>query len=431
MPELSLPITGLSMHRLATRLRTHLHSRTRGQSLVEFALVLPIIMMLTLTALDFGRVYLGYINLQNMSRIAANFAANNPTAWTVSADPVIQAKHTETQTQYQNEILGDAAATNCNLPTVAGKQTAPAPTFKDALGNTTLAPKIGDTAQVGISCTFGVITPVISNIVGGNVAVSAFSKFPVKSGMTASMGAAPVGTAPNAAFSANNSIYAPNTINGSTPFTVTFVDSSGGNPANWLWTFNDGTPTSSLQDPPAHTFTAGGNYIVSLTASNSWGSTTAYMTVHVIDPTTVDFTINQPSLTAPSAVTFTSTSSPGGTNYAWTFGTGQGSASGASMTTANHTYNTAATYSVTLTVTYPSGPVAVTKSVGVGAALCQVPKLSGVKRNTSPTTWSAAGFSGTVSDGPGAPSGNYTILSQSQVYPSNVACTSSVVVNNP
>jgi hypothetical protein len=54
-----LSLTGLSMHRLATRLRTHLHSRTRGQSLVEFALVLPIIMMLTLTALDFGRVYLG------------------------------------------------------------------------------------------------------------------------------------------------------------------------------------------------------------------------------------------------------------------------------------------------------------------------------------------------------------------------------------
>ena len=42
--------------------------RTRGQSLVEFALVMPILLFLTLIALDFGRVYLGYINLQNMSR---------------------------------------------------------------------------------------------------------------------------------------------------------------------------------------------------------------------------------------------------------------------------------------------------------------------------------------------------------------------------
>jgi PKD repeat protein len=417
------------MHRLATRLRTHLHSRTRGQSLVEFALVLPIIMMLTLTALDFGRVYLGYINLQNMSRIAANFAANNPTAWTVSADPIIQAKHNEAKTRYQNEIIGDAAASNCSLPLVAGVRTVPAPTFTDANGNGT--PEIGDTAQVGISCTFGVITPVISNIVGGSVAVSASSKFPVKSGMTASMGAAPVGTAPNAAFSANNSIYAPNTITGSTPFTVVFVDSSGGNPTSWLWNFNDGTPTSTAQDPPAHTFLLGGTYVVSMTASNAWGTTTAYMSVVVVNPSTVDFTVNQPSPTAPSAVTFTSTSSPGGTNYAWSFGSGEGSASGASMTSTSHTYNTAGTYSVTLTVTFPTGPVSATKSVAVGAALCQVPKLSGVKRNTAPTTWSTAGFSGAVTNGPGAPSGNYTILSQSQVYPSNVVCTSGVVVNNP
>ena len=43
--------------------------RTRGQSLVEFALVLPVLLFLTLIALDFGRVYLGYINLQNMPHI--------------------------------------------------------------------------------------------------------------------------------------------------------------------------------------------------------------------------------------------------------------------------------------------------------------------------------------------------------------------------
>ena len=57
------------------------HRRRRGQSLVEFAIVLPILLYLTLVALDFGRVYLGWINLQSMSRIAANLAANNPTAW--------------------------------------------------------------------------------------------------------------------------------------------------------------------------------------------------------------------------------------------------------------------------------------------------------------------------------------------------------------
>ena len=44
-------------------------------------MALPVLLFLTLIALDFGRVYLGYINLQNMARIAANYAANNPDAW--------------------------------------------------------------------------------------------------------------------------------------------------------------------------------------------------------------------------------------------------------------------------------------------------------------------------------------------------------------
>src|SRR6478752_572513 len=80
---------------------------SRGQSLVEFAMVLPILLFLTLIALDFGRVYLGYINLQNMARIAANYAANNPDAWGSPADASVQ-------TRYENQILQDASASNCN-----------------------------------------------------------------------------------------------------------------------------------------------------------------------------------------------------------------------------------------------------------------------------------------------------------------------------
>jgi Flp pilus assembly protein TadG len=85
--------------------------RSRGQSLVEFALVIPILLFLTLIALDFGRVYLGYINLQNMARIAANFAGNNPTAW----DGVVVANDAKLKTKYYNQIMADAAAINCSL----------------------------------------------------------------------------------------------------------------------------------------------------------------------------------------------------------------------------------------------------------------------------------------------------------------------------
>ena len=393
--------------------------RRRGQSLVEFAITLPIILFLTLIALDFGRVYLGWINLQSMSRIAANLAANNPTAWQGGGDANVQAK-------YQNQIRNDAAATNCKLPLSGGVQTAPAPVFADTGGNGA-SDDIGDSATVNLSCTFNLITPGIKNIVGGSITVSASSVFPVKSGMTSTMGGGPVGTAPNAAFTGNGTL-APSTLTGAAPFTVTFRDTSGGNPTSWLWTFPDDNTTSTLQDPLNHTFAAPGTYIVTMVATNSLGSSTASMGITVVAPTTVDFNYTLSSPNAPSIATFTDNSSPGGTSYDWTFGSGQGTGTGTNTT---HTYSTAATYDVTLTVTYPTGPVSVTKSITLGSALCTVPSFNGVKRNNAQALYTGAGFTGTVSDGPGAPNGNFTILSQSITATSQVPCNSNILVNNP
>ena len=395
--------------------------RTRGQSLVEFAIVLPIILFLTLIALDFGRVYLGWINLQSMSRIAANLAANNPTAWS-NGDTAVLAK-------YQNQIRNDAAATNCDLPRVGGVTTAPAPVFADTTGNGSTE-DIGDTARVALSCTFNVITPGISNILGGTVTVSASSVFPVKTGMTdPGAGGGLPGVAPNAAFSGNGT-FAPSSLSGVVPFTVIFRDTSGGNPTGWLWVFNDGSPNSIAQDPPAHTFILPGTYVVTMTATNSYGTSTESMGVTVLAPSTVDFTSTTASGNTPLTVTFTDASTAGGTAYAWTFGSGEGSGTGA---TASHTYNTAGTYTVTHTVTYPTGDVTVTKTnyVSVSVGLCIVPHLDNVKRNNAQAVWNAASFTGTVSDGPGAPNGNYTIKSQSLTATSTVPCSSSVVVNNP
>ena len=393
--------------------------RLRGQSLVEFAIVLPILLLLTLTALDFGRVYLGWINLQSMSRIAANLAANNPTAWQGGGDANVKAK-------YQNQIRSDAAATNCQLPLVAGVRTAPAPVFIDTNGNGA-TDDIGDSASVSLSCTFSLITPGIKNIVGNDITVSASTVFPVSTGMTSTMGGGPVGTAPNAAFTGNGTL-APSPLSGTAPFSVTFRDTSGGNPTSWLWTFPDDSTTSTLQDPLIHTFNSPGTYIVTMTATNSLGSSTESMAITVVNPTTVDFTYSLSSPNAPSIATFTDNSSPGGTSYAWTFGSGEGSDTGASTT---HTYSTAGTYDVTLTVTYPTGPVSVTKQVTLGSALCTVPSLNGIKRNSAQAVYTAAGFTGTVSSGPGAPSGNFTILSQSLTANSQVPCNSNILVNNP
>jgi Flp pilus assembly protein TadG len=321
------------------------HDRSRGQSFVEFAIVLPVMLLLCMTALDFGRAYLGWINLQNMVRAAANFAANNPTAWLIPNE-------TATITRYQNQVRNDAAASNCQL----NPATPAAPTFSDTNGDGTTT-EIGDHATVNLTCRFQVITPIISSVLGGTVNLSAAAVFPIKKGLTGTGG----GTGcilPVPAIDAE-----PTT--GSAPLDVEFSDASGGGAGtSWLWGFGD------------------------------------------------------PSATVDGVVTPTSTQRNPGTV----------------------TYPAAGTYTVTLTVTNPCGTVTTDPgtsiTVGTPANTCTVPILDGLKRNKAQGAWGlpkppGAGFTTTVRDGPGAPSGNgWTIVTQSIVALSIVDCGSTIFVND-
>lgn len=413
--------------------------RTRGQSLVEFALVLPIMLFLTLIALDFGRIYLGYINVQNMARIAANFAANNPDAWDVTPDPKGR------DVQYRKQILADATAINCQLPVVGGVPQVPPPTFTDSNGNG--MKDVGESALVQISCSFGVITPGISAIVGDVVKVSAASTFPIKQGMTSTgPGVGGPGSPPNAAFTGNGVVTpvagVPATISGISPFIVEFRDTSGGVPTAWEWTFPGGTQVSSgapltsstAQDPGFVKFVTLGPHVVILKASNLNGSTQTSMTVDITSVTNVNFTSNpaEPVVgTVGLSVQFTDASSPGSA-WAWTFGDG-GTASTQNPT---HVYNSVGTFDVRLTVTYPApdGDVSVTKTgyVNIVSGLCTVPSLIGVNFDAASALWQAppSNFTGTVTKAPGSPSGNFKIKAQTLTANSKVPCTSSVEVSN-
>ena len=46
-----------------------------GSSLAELALVLPIVLLLVLVTVDFGRAFFGWVTLNNMARVGANYAA--------------------------------------------------------------------------------------------------------------------------------------------------------------------------------------------------------------------------------------------------------------------------------------------------------------------------------------------------------------------
>ena len=362
---------------------------TLGQSLVEFALVLPILLFLTLIALDFGRVYLGYINLQNMARIAANFAGNNPTAW----DGTVVANDAVLKTKYFNQIIADAQAINCQLVDTNGDGKIDAsdftPTFTDRNGNGSVT-DIGDTGQVQIGCRFAVITPGIASVVGGTVKVAATSSFPVKTGHDRHRQRrrrwrqrAQRGVQRRTASSR------PSPRRSRSPASRRSTSNSGTRPAATRRrgcgpSRTTGT-TSTLQDPLNHTFTTAGTYTVTMKAMNLYGSSTASMTVTVVAG--LDGQLHgEPDQhhAGHERSQFTDTSTAGGTAWAWTFGTGEGTSS---LQNPTHVYNTTGTYTVSLTVTYPSPTGAITTTkigyITVQVGNCLVPSLNGVKFNSA------------------------------------------------
>jgi PKD repeat protein len=132
--------------------------------------------------------------------------------------------------------------------------------------------------------------------------------------------------------------------------TVTFSNSSAG-ATSYLWNFGDGN-TSTLSNP-AHTYAAGGVYTVTLTSTNVCGSDIAEQTVSLLAPPTASFTANTTSGCSPLTVNFTNTTTGSATSYSWSFPGG----TPGSSTDPNPTvvYNTAGTYTVTLTATNATG----------------------------------------------------------------------------
>ncbi len=54
-------------------------SRQRGQTLVEFALLLPVLILLVLAIFEFGRAFYAYSTVANAAREAARFGTVDPT----------------------------------------------------------------------------------------------------------------------------------------------------------------------------------------------------------------------------------------------------------------------------------------------------------------------------------------------------------------
>ena len=142
--------------------------KSRGQSLAEFSLTVPMALLMILFGLDFGRVFLGWVALNSAAREAANYAAMNPTAWTIPMNLAVV-------DEYERLVTTEASNINCDLMNPIASPTFPSGT------------SIGAPASVVLTCQFDLITPFIGMLTGNPIPVSASSAFPVRAGLIESV----------------------------------------------------------------------------------------------------------------------------------------------------------------------------------------------------------------------------------------------------
>lgn len=156
---------------------------------------------------------------------------------------------------------------------------------------------------------------------------------------------------PQAAFTAPAEICFGNTAN------FTDQTTAPNNTVNqWQWDFGDGN--SSAQQNPAHTYSAAGNYTVTLKATSSVGcvSTVSAKTIVVNALPLAGFNFSSPVCETKN-ITFTDLStSASGSILKWTWDLGDGTTSvNTSNSAFTHSYASAGTYNVTLKVETDKG----------------------------------------------------------------------------
>lgn len=372
--------------------------RSRGQSLVEFALVLPVLMLILLFAIDFGRVFLGWVQLNNAARIAANYAA--------SAQPPLTPAQ---QTQYRNIVAKETAGINCTLPNPI-----PDPTFPSGTA-------VGGQAVVNLTCQFQPLTPFVSAIVGSNVNMGAGANFPIRAGVLANLGGSG-----GSSFVAPNQNFTVSPASGDAPLIVNFTLGAqlGGAAQTWTWSFGDGA-TSNLELPGQHTYAAAGTYTVTLQESNPGGTSPTYQqTVTVTTPATAPVASFYGLVPAPCVdsgaplaescggltgttiyyrynpnptITFYDTSqNASGATYSWNFGDPTSASNTSTQQTPSHTYTLPGTYTVTQTVTTAGGTSTATRSAYINLG-CIVPSMIGTSSGgngggSATGAWTSANF---------------------------------------
>lgn len=256
----------------------HRSEHPRGQGLVEFAIILPLLALLLVMAIDFGRVFFGYVAIHNASRIGADYGASHADAWNGPPSGEEQAE----RDRFEDLVLGDLQSLNCTLPT---PDPVPDPVFTGFAD--------GDLAYVELTCEFGLLTPLAELVLGGPIPLTARSDFAVNRTINpglpeSSLPPPNLCSAPTASFTTEPAAGAGNRVNVPSGTEVLFQDTStteAGCPVlTWSWDFDDGGSTNDASTAStSHVFTHSGggftDYRVRLFVTNAGGSSVAQVTV--------------------------------------------------------------------------------------------------------------------------------------------------------
>jgi PKD repeat protein len=317
--------------------------RSSGQSLVELALITPIMLVFLLITIDLGRLLYSQITITNAAKEGALVASQGGTFQT-------------------GQGCGDANTIMCGVLTEAEGgfveidearvTVAPALCDKNAMYPATGAPP---TVSVSVQAPFRILTPIISNVIGTNLLLASTAEAQC---LVVPRVAYPGLPAPVALFTATPT-------SGAAPLTVavdaTASYSTGATISGYAWSFGASGVSASK------TYTTDGTYTISLTVTDSRGL------VDTSDPVTITVGGGAPScptvsFTATSnangghphrmnlAATLSPTSS--GWSWAWT-----GAITGSGQNLSNVDFPSSGQHVVTVTATKGSCVVTTTQTV--------------------------------------------------------------------
>lgn len=151
--------------------------RSRGQTLVEFALILPVFLLLTLGVVDGARIFTSYISITNAAREGALYASNGtnyrnwcstdpspvvacPTGWTVDSK---KGNPDSIAYRVQQETSGLTGASIILDP----------PVCADAAGTTIVCGAGAARVTIKVKYSMALFVPVIGALLGSPVQMSA------------------------------------------------------------------------------------------------------------------------------------------------------------------------------------------------------------------------------------------------------------------